>query len=120
MVAYDAGDYATALRLWRPLAERENAFKESAQIYLGIMYLGGDGVLQDYVKAHMWFNLASSRNRPVPPALSSEDAPIWEADRELREVAVKMRNLVAAKITPAQIAEAQQMAREWKIEPAFP
>ena len=52
---------------------------------------------QDYALAHMWFNLASS--------------PATNAD--LRQMAVQNRDQVAAKMTPAQIAEAEQMAREW-------
>ncbi len=42
--AYDRGDYATALRLLRPLAELGNA---AAQHYLGKMYADGMGVPQD-------------------------------------------------------------------------
>ena len=40
--AYAKGDYATALRLWRDLAEHGDA---SAQVNLGIMYLSGRGGL---------------------------------------------------------------------------
>ncbi len=57
------------------------------------MYSAGDGVPQDYVKAHLWFNLAAAQG--------NEDA------RELRD-------LWAKKMTPEQIAEAQRLAREWK------
>ncbi len=32
-----------------------------AQFLLGEMYENGQGVPQDYVQAHMWFNLAASR-----------------------------------------------------------
>jgi hypothetical protein len=49
-----------------------------------------------YVQAHMWFNLASSSSGP-PLAYSTEH-----------------RHSVAKKMTPAQIAEAQKLAREWK------
>ena len=45
-VAYIVGDYATAIRLWRPLAKRGDP---KAQYYLGIIYDNGDGVPQDYV-----------------------------------------------------------------------
>jgi len=54
--AYEAGDYATALKNWQPLAEQGNAFAQSG---LGLMYDTGQGVPQDYVLAHMWFNIAS-------------------------------------------------------------
>ncbi|MCP4274797.1 MAG: hypothetical protein GY779_00375 [Gammaproteobacteria bacterium] len=48
---------------------------------------------QDYVQAHKWFNLA---------------AVSGDAD------AVSNRDDVAAKMTAAQIAKAQKLAREWK------
>ena len=41
LTAYDRGDYATALREWKPLAEQGNA---SAQFNLGVMYDKGRGV----------------------------------------------------------------------------
>jgi TPR repeat protein len=66
------------------------------QLALGAMYADGKGVPQDYVLAHMWFNLAAASGN---------------------ENAVKGRDMVAAKMTPAQIAEAQKLAREWKPTP---
>ena len=59
---------------------------------------GSTGVPQDYVQAHMWLNLAASRHPP------GED----------RDDAVKNRDWVAKGMTPAQISEAQKLAREWK------
>ncbi len=46
----------------------------------------------------MWYNLAASRHRPGA----------------YRDIAVKYRDILAAKMTPAQIAEAQRLAQEWK------
>ena len=54
--AYNAGDYATALRLWRPLAEQGNA---RAQNNLGVMYENGKGVAQDVIEAVRWYRLAA-------------------------------------------------------------
>lgn len=51
LVAYDQGDYATALEILRPLAERGNA---PAQGVLGVMYGVGQGVPQDYGQAWDW------------------------------------------------------------------
>jgi len=68
---------------------------------LGYMYDSGEGVPQDYTKAHMWYNLAASK-------LTDKD----------RAVAVDNRDLVAEKMTPAQIAEAQRLAREWRAKPS--
>ncbi len=61
VAAYKRGDYATALREWRPLAEQGNA---NAQLFLGLMYGNGRGVPQDYAQAHMWYDLAASRFPP--------------------------------------------------------
>ena len=165
--AYNKGDYATALRLWRPLADQGNVYAQSwlgvmyrdgqgvpqdyaqavswyrkaadqgyadsqnrmgiayylglgvpqdraqavswyrkaadqgyanAQYNLGFMYANGQGVPQDYIQAHMWWNLAASRY----------------TDPTDRANAVKQRDLVAAKMNTAQIAEAQRLASAWK------
>jgi uncharacterized protein len=131
--AYERGDYATALRLLQPLASSGDDyaqfnigvmydtgkgvpqdFSEAVKWYrkaanqgnaramdnLAFMYRGGQGVPQDYVEAHKWFNLAASRYS------------VSEAKR--RESAALNRDLVANRMTPQQIAEAQKLAREWK------
>ena len=56
------------------------------------MYEDGQGVPQDFVLSHMWFNLAGSN--------------------ELK-IAVASRKILETEMTPAQIAEAQRLAREW-------
>jgi TPR repeat protein len=50
--AYKLGDYAAAMSYWRPLADQGNAW---AQDNLGVMYLDGQGVAQDYAQALVWF-----------------------------------------------------------------
>ncbi len=90
--AYERFDYATALKEWRTLAEQGDA---AAQYNLGVMYREGRGVPQDYVQAHMWVTLAAA-----------------QGDKDAR----KGRGIVAEKMTPAQIAEAQRLAREWKAK----
>jgi uncharacterized protein len=99
-VMYDMGkgvpqDYAEALKWYRLAAAQGDA---EAQTNLGVMYAQGKGVLQDYVQAHKWFTLAA-----VTFTTPSE-----------RDQAAQARDRVAAKMTPAQIAEAQKLAREWK------
>ena len=54
--AYNRGDYATALKLLRPLAEQGNA---NAQNNLGWMYDQGDGVTQDFKEAAKWYRSAA-------------------------------------------------------------
>ena len=56
--AAQAGDFATALQEWAPLAEAGDA---SAQINLGFMYINGRGVPQDYKEAVKWYKLAAEQ-----------------------------------------------------------
>jgi len=84
-------DYAEAAKWFRLSADQGNI---QAQYYLGKMYFLGQGVPQDYVRAHMWFNIT----------LSIKDEPVARSLREQCEV----------RMTPAQLAEAQKLAREWK------
>ncbi len=88
-------DDAEAVGWWRKAAEQEHA---TAQYNLGLMYRNGEGVPQDYAQAHMRYNLAASR---FPPG-------------EDRDKAVKNRDIIAKRMTPAQIAEAEKLAREWR------
>ena len=77
------------------LAQYERDAKEGradALYNLGLAYSTGQGVGVDLVAAHKWFNLAAVRG--------VEAAKSW-------------RNQLAAEMVPAQIAEAQKMAREW-------
>ena len=58
--ASSKGDYATALRLWRPLAAQGHV---EAQLNLGFMYETGHGVPQDYAAAlSLWRPLAAQGN----------------------------------------------------------
>ena len=91
-------DYVESARWFRKAAEQGNAF---AQHWLGTLYATGRGVPQDYIQAHMWANLAAA-------SMTAEE---WE-------VSAKLRDELAAKMTPEQIAEAQRLAREWKPSPA--
>ena len=59
---------------------------------LGLAYSTGQGVAQDYVAAHKWFNLAAQRG--------SDIAKNW-------------RNQIAEEMNAGQIAQAQRLAREW-------
>ncbi len=58
VAAYNRGDYATALREWRPLAEQGNA---GAQNNLGVMYDMGQGVSQDDAEAVKWYRKAAEQ-----------------------------------------------------------
>ena len=88
--AWNASRRAEALVEWRNAAEAED---RRAMLRLGRLYLQGLGTPQDYVLAHMWFNLSASRG---------------EAE------ALRERDALAAKMTPRQIASAQERARAWR------
>jgi TPR repeat protein len=54
--AYKRGDYATAMRLIRPLAEQGNT---AAGYNLGTMYYNGEGTRRDYAEALKWYRMAA-------------------------------------------------------------
>jgi TPR repeat protein len=60
--AVERRDFATALRLFRPLAEQGNA---DAQNELGVMYARGLGVTQSYREAVKWYRLAAGQQHAV-------------------------------------------------------
>ena len=57
------------------------------------MYKTGRGVPQDDAEAVKWYRMAAGQGV---------------------EIAVEFRNMVSKEMIPAQIAEAQRVAREWK------
>jgi len=161
--AYNRGDYATALRLLRPLADQGGAAaqhilgvmyfvgqdvpqnrSEAIRLYrlaaergnahaqdsLGFVYLDGVEVRQDYAEAVKWFSKAADQGnidaqfnlgvmyelgRGVPQDFVL--AYVWislVAAPGTRLYASESRDRLAKRLTPAQIAEAQKLAREWK------
>ena len=58
LVAFKAGDYQKAFRLYKPLAEQGYAW---AQYGLGVMYHEGNGVPEDYAKAVHWYTKAAEQ-----------------------------------------------------------
>jgi hypothetical protein len=83
-------DYKEAVKWYRKAAEQ---YDVDAQSNLGFMYNKGQGVPQDYVIAHMWFNLCGS--------IGVKDC-------------VKNRDIIQKRMSPQQIEKAQEMARNWK------
>jgi TPR repeat protein len=118
--ALDRRDYATALRLLKPLAESGNP---DAQIDLGNMYFDGNGVPLDYAQSVKWYLLAADQGNTDAQIALGFLYKYGEAVRfdyvqsyKWFELAgsVSDRDIVATMMTPAQIAEAQKLAREWK------
>ena len=101
-VMYEKGsgipqDYAEAAKWYRLAAEQRHAYSQAT---LASMYFKGMGVARDVVLAHMWLNLAAVR---FPPG-------------EDRKLAVRDRDRIQQRMTPAEVAEAQRFAREWKAK----
>jgi uncharacterized protein len=94
-------DYEAAAAWYRAAAEQGNA---DAQVLLAFAYSIGEGVPEDYVAAHMWVNLAAAK------------LPSGKA----RDAAVQLRDQLANKMTPAQITDAQKLARAWTPKAAAP
>lgn len=83
--------YREALRWFRLAAEQGDV---PAQMLLGEMYARGRGVPQDYAQAYVWLNLA---------AIEGDSA-----GREAR----RLRESVAAEMSPEQVVEAQRVSVE--------
>ena len=56
--AAQAGDFQTALKEWKPLADQGHAY---AQLNLGVMYANGEGVPEDDAEAARWYRLAADQ-----------------------------------------------------------
>ena len=80
---------------WYLMAAGQGYF--TAIFKAGSIYLSGEGVEPDPVRAYMWFAVAA--------ALAPEGA---------REPANRNKELVALQMTPEQIAEAEELARNWR------
>ena len=88
--AWDDGRHVEAVAEWRAAAEEDDA---RAMLALGRAFAKGLGVLQDYVEAHKWLNLAAGRG--ITDAAAERDA-------------------LAAEMSAEERAEARGLAREWR------
>ncbi len=80
---------------WSRLAAEQGTAK--AQYNLGLMFVNGTGVPTDYVTAYKWFSLAAAQD--------SKDAKHG-------------MTVLAARMSPEDIAKAEVLKREWQIENA--
>lgn len=87
--SYTKESYRDAYRGFKELSELGSSV---SQYFLGVMFLKGCGVLQDFEQAHVWFNIASSKGH-------------GKARTHLEKLTKKM--------SADQIAEAQMEAKEW-------
>ena len=78
------------MKWYRLSAEQGEA---TAQFNLGNMYAMSKGVPKNYVAAYMWFNLSAESGNLI---------------------GINNRDLIAKRMLPEQIAEAQRLSQEWK------
>ena len=125
LAADQRGDYATALRQWRPLAEQGDA---DAQFNVGNAYHTGQGVPQDDAEAVKWYRKAAEQGDVMAQhnlgalyckgqGVPQDDvlAHMWFslAAAQGNEEAVKNRGIVERKMWPWNVWKAERLAREW-------
>ncbi len=130
-VMYDTGegvqqDYQEAVRWYQRAAEQGHA---QAQYTLALMYSSGAGVTQDIREAARWYRLAAEQGYALGQVMLGQlcrggrgvpqdhvQALLWFtlSAAQGNAVAVVLRDGLASKMTPAQIAEAERLAGEWK------
>jgi len=101
-IAYERGqgvtaDPAEAQAWWLKAANKGDA---RAQFLIGKRQATGEAMPQDYVQAWKWLTLA---NTGAPAGY----------EKAAREEAIALKNTIAAKMTPMQLADAQKLVREW-------
>jgi TPR repeat protein len=135
--AYERKDMATAVRLWKVWADKGNA---EARTLLGAMYWSGEGVPRDHREAARLYLLAANQGyaraqnnigfmlgfgEGIPPH-DDVEAYKWIAlaikgytakNQDRLDQAKKDLATLAARMTPAQIAEAERRATVWKPAP---
>jgi clan AA aspartic protease (TIGR02281 family) len=133
--AFRRGDYATAYRLLRPLAEQGNAV---AQTSLGLLYTVGrkGSPWWDPVEAAKWWRKAADQGldcaqyylgaaywggqgvpRDLVQAYKWFDLALSRyppSNEAIRQWAVMFRDDITGSMSPSQIAEAQKLASEWR------
>jgi TPR repeat protein len=127
-VCYDNGegvleDDKEAVKWYRLAAEQGDA---DSQYYLGVCYDNGEGVLEDDKEAVKWYRLAAEQghagaqnslgamySRGEGVLLSDVDAYAWFSISAFNgdELGSQNRALWAKRMTPAQIAAAQELSK---------
>ncbi len=124
--AYQKGDYVGAAKEWRPLAEQGDPI---AQFNLGLLYLDGHGVPQNPVEAANWFRRAAEQDyTQAQHNLGAMYGSGQGVKRDLIQAykwlnlcaakgnagCVTQRDLIAKKLKPGQVGEAQRLSTEFK------
>jgi len=125
--AYDTGNYAAALLLWRPLAEQGSA---EAQYKLAEMYILGEGVPVENAQAVEWYLMSAGQDFPsaqfslgfmymnaIGVGKDYIQALKWfricERHTGFAYFASRYADLITRKMTPPQIAQAEGLTAKW-------
>jgi uncharacterized protein len=122
--AYARGDYETAYRFWKPLAEQGDA---DLQVRLGAMHEWGMGVAMSYREAVKWYRMAAEQGHPEAlfnmgfmygsgQGVEQDDVQAYAwfelAAEQGDDAAAEFRDVAAENLPPEQLAQARQLARE--------
>jgi TPR repeat protein len=122
-------DYAQAAAWYRKAAEQGDSL---AQVNLGVLYDHGQGVRKDYKQAAAWYRKAAEQGNPRAQSNLSEsyikgqgvrksygDAYFWlslaapEMKGKERRAAERALEVVAAKLTTADLSKTKKRAKQW-------
>ena len=134
--AWDAGHFAKSMELLLPLAKDGNP---NAQYRVGVMHAHGQAASLNQAEAVKWFLLSAAQgNADAQLALGNEyaiggyggvgierDAPeayFWlvlaienkATNKRSLDSATQMRDLIAGKLTPEQLAKVEKRLADWR------
>jgi len=132
--AYERKDMATAARIWKVWADKGNA---EARTLLGAMYWSGEGVPRNHAEAARLYLLAANQGyaraqndigfmygfgEGIPPRndveaykwLTLAIARYTARNQDRRDQAIKDKAALAKRMTKAQVADAERLAKAWK------
>jgi TPR repeat protein len=125
VVAYAMRQYDKAFQTFLPLAQTSN--HALSQYYLGMMYLNGQGVSQDYKEAGKWFLNASQQGvsqaqyrlgemyangKGLPQDFEQAFAWFSVASHQNHAKATESVENASGKLSPDELAEAKKLADE--------
>ena len=126
LAAWQKGDYAAALKEWRPLAEQGS---RDAQYNVALAYEEGKGVPQNYAEAAKW--IARAANQGQVEAQHDLGAMYGRGEGVKRDYVqaykwmsicaakgnsgcASQRDLLARKLKGPKLADAQRQAADWR------
>jgi TPR repeat protein len=125
LAAYQKGDYATAVKEWRPEADEGDA---PTQYNVGLLYFDGHGVPQDYAEAAKWFRRAAEQGyTEAQHELGAMYASGRGVKRDYLQAfkwmnicagtgnhgCIDQRDQIAKKLKPAQVTQAQKLSTDF-------